>query len=334
MGSRANLVILRDGGMERYYTHRDAQLLDVVLFWGPALALAWIREQSPNEGPWLDIVWAEGGVVIDPVHQTVLWWGGDGLVFDVPEQRVVLALMRQLWQGWEVRWAHEGVADLADAVGAPRADLLATRPPQDSGAPLSPPDDPDGVDTVLSVRRVDHSTAHFPLGAMNIERVLFAQNLLSAADFGGGTHLDLRRHTSFPTGGAVVDVARRTVSFWSAPDVPDAEALVCKQCPGWQVAWHRDRYESQLEAVDGLTFPDIDVAAVLARLRARLVNEDVWVTTPPSPAAGAALIQGGESPLLAHRKRAWAQAVARASSGGVSLSGGPDGPRGGPRSGP
>ena len=70
MGSRANLVILHDGGMERYYTHRDAQLLDVVLFWGPALALAWIREQAPNEGPWLDIVWAEGGVVNEDVWVT------------------------------------------------------------------------------------------------------------------------------------------------------------------------------------------------------------------------------------------------------------------------
>ncbi len=129
MGQRANLIVVGEADYELYYSHWRANMLNRDLFWGPKHALAFIRPQrSRADGAdWLDDVWAEGGALMDPGRCLLLWWGGEDVLHEVPLRRLQLELMANPWQGWDVRWAHEGIADLADHVGVPRAQVLSPR---------------------------------------------------------------------------------------------------------------------------------------------------------------------------------------------------------------
>ena len=60
----------------------------------------------------------------------------------------------------------------------------------------------------------------------------------------------------FPTGGFHVDARSRTVDFWTAHVTAEIRNRVSRRWPDWEVHWHRDAYESQLDLTDGrLRFP-------------------------------------------------------------------------------
>src|SRR5688572_33088903 len=114
MGHRANLIVIDGGQRELYYSHWAANRLDCDLFWGPAIATAFARRQrSEADGAeLLDEVWAEGGAIIDHATRTLCWYGGQRASYDIPYRRVLLRMMRELWPGWTVRWAAQGIFDL------------------------------------------------------------------------------------------------------------------------------------------------------------------------------------------------------------------------------
>jgi len=107
--------------------HADSRSVTLTrdLFWGAEHALAFIRVQRPvDDAGWLDDVWAEGGAVLDLDRKHFLLYGGEDVLNDVPLRRVYLEWLGRVWNGWTVRWACEGIADLADYVGYPRDKVL------------------------------------------------------------------------------------------------------------------------------------------------------------------------------------------------------------------
>ena len=96
MGHRANLIVVRAGGYDLYYSHWAANTLPRDLFWGPAHALAFARAQRPADD-WLDDVWAEGGAVIDPGARVLRLFGGEDLASDVPLRRLYLRLLAAVY---------------------------------------------------------------------------------------------------------------------------------------------------------------------------------------------------------------------------------------------
>src|SRR5206468_1193034 len=130
-------------------------------------AAAFIRCQGPSGGGpswWLDDCDAEGGVVLDMDRRVLLLYGGEDLLFDVPLRRLFLRLLGHVWKGWEVRWAHEGIADLADYVGYPRSEVLTSRArvPQRFRVILSP--DPESTRSLGSARFQSGVIRVYPLG--------------------------------------------------------------------------------------------------------------------------------------------------------------------------
>ena len=91
MGSRANAVVMQNGTCRIHYAHWAAQLMDALMFWGPEHALAEISEWEddveelldPNDAPWLDNVWAEGGCCIDLDARHLILYGGEDIECDL-----------------------------------------------------------------------------------------------------------------------------------------------------------------------------------------------------------------------------------------------------------
>ncbi|MEM6528524.1 MAG: hypothetical protein AAF653_09525, partial [Chloroflexota bacterium] len=105
MGQRATLLIKNGIDYELYYCHWCANRLDWEIFWGPEYTLNFIRGQQPTI-EWLDTVWAEGGVVVDTGNNHLLWFGGEDIYFEIPLRHLYMTLLKQVWKGWTIAWAH------------------------------------------------------------------------------------------------------------------------------------------------------------------------------------------------------------------------------------
>jgi hypothetical protein len=277
MGHRANLIVVRNGRYDLRYSHWAANTLPRDLFWGPEHAVAFTEAQPAAEDDgWLDDVWAEGGSVIDTDRRVFRLFGGEDLQYDVPLRRLYLALLAEVWQGWDVGWAHEGIADLADHVGYPRDRVLIAKPDEGFTPDLRPPQQTDWVDFVGSVRLGDGRQKHFPL-AGDVTDYLLAGPVLAevAAEKPGPDQLSLgERTSSFPNGGFHLDVRSRSLNFWTASDQPGMSARIAARWSGWSVTWLRDRYEFQLDAGGGtLSFPVRTPEDMLLELRKMLLRE-------------------------------------------------------------
>jgi len=277
VGQRANLILVERGRPVVYYTHWRANTLPRDLFWGPRYALPFFRSQRLIEdGTLLDEVWAEGGAVLDEDEKLLLLFGGEDERYEVPLQRTYLRLARHTWDGWQVRWAHEGVAEIADHLGRPRTEVLTAKESRPWDPDLSPPDDKGSINSVGTIRSEDGRLRLYPLGHEGDDLLRAGPRLLHAA---AATPCVDRLHfaewtSSFPTDGFHIDVARRTVGFWTGRDAPGAAARVAAAWPDWTVTWYRDRYEFQLAAVPALTFPAADENDTLSRLRDTLLVEN------------------------------------------------------------
>jgi hypothetical protein len=255
MGQRATLVIVEGGQHRLFYNHWCANRLPDDLFWGPEHALRFIQSQQEVDG-WLDEVWAEGAAVLDLDQRTLLFYGGEDVMYDVPLRRVHLELMRQVWQSWDVRWAGEGIAAIAEYVGYPKDSVLRTEVVMDRPQQIawSPPRQWDWTRTVASIRLVVDQMLFLPLPDFPDDVLFSGPALLDAAGTGGGfERLPLDEWmTTLPRGGFHVDLPSRTLEFWVARPAPDIQARVASRWPGWTVRWRQDAFEFQLDRTGGL----------------------------------------------------------------------------------
>lgn len=259
MGQRANLIIIENHDYFLYYSHWCANTITRDLFWGPEHALAFVRAQREiDESGWLDDVWAEGGAVIDCDNHLLLLFGGEDILYDVPLRRVYLEMLRRVWSPWKIRWAQEGIAEIADYVGYPRAKVLS-KDKSTCADSLSPPEEKDWTDTVGSFRLNGKVLRFLPLAGEVDSYLLAGPELLSHSVYSIGMHnlpLDEWIKDRFPSGGFHVDLDTQSLSYWAAKDMPDIPNRVAAKWRGWNVTWNRDKYERQLDvAASKLRFP-------------------------------------------------------------------------------
>jgi len=276
MGQRANLVIVEKGRYQLFYSHWCANTLPRDLFWGPEYAVAFIRMQREvDESGWLDEVWAEGAAVVDLDRQVLLLFGGESVLNDVPFRRVYLEFLSRVWQGWDVCWAYEGIAAIADYVGQPRTKVLSTRT-EEAVCSLAPPEERSWTDIVASIQWTADQIRLYPLAGDPEAYLLCGPSLLHAPEADCGLEqipLD-EWAEAFPTGGIHIEVPSQTVQFWTARDAPDVMARVGKCWPGWVVGWHKDRFEFQSDRTKGLLrFPSCARASLEKQVTEMLLWE-------------------------------------------------------------
>lgn len=270
MGHRANLVVITEAGTEIYYSHWAGLYLDVDLFWGPQIATAFARSQrSEREGAQLlNDVWCEGGAVIDHTRHTLLWFGGEGARYDIPRRRLHLRLMSRLWPGWTIRWAFEGVADIADYLGIPRERLLVSSLTDSINlSGLDSLQDPRWVLTVISFVR-EGSLRFLGTGTeINLVLPVADKFLATLREVEGGEPV-YRNNVAeeFPNGGMHIDFDARELFWWAAPDTPGTPSQLAALLPDWRITWWRDEYEAHIRKAPGMDLPSPDHAALCGTL--------------------------------------------------------------------
>lgn len=277
MGQRANLILVEGREYQLFYSHWCANTLPRDLFWGPEHALAFIRiQRAVDDSGWLDEVWAEGGAVVDLDRKHFLLYGGEDVLYDVPLRRIYLELLAQVWKGWTVRWAYEGIADLADYVGYPRDRVLSKGDRDSSDDTLTLPEQKDWTDLVASARFGDKTVLLYPLAGDVASYLCSGSKLVDNLHTPNGLPRLLLDEwtTAFPSGGFHLDLPAQRLEFWLARDAPDIGNRVAKAWPGWKTQWHHDRYEMQLECAEGLLrFPFQDRQTLLDSWRMSLLRE-------------------------------------------------------------
>jgi hypothetical protein len=279
VGQRANFVLVEGREYRLFYSHWCANTLPRDLFWGPEHAVVFIRiQRAVDDSGWLDEVWAEGGALLDLDQKQFLLYGGEDVLYDVPLRRIYFEMLGQVWKGWTVRWAHEGIADLADYVGYPRDRVLTKKDQDSTDVTLTPPEQKDWTDLVGSVRFDDVTVRFYPLAgdvAFYLSRGSKLVNNLRPADGVSQLLLDEWK-IEFPSGGFHLDLPAQRLEFWVARDAPDIQNRVETAWPGWETRWHHDHYERQLERTEGLLrFPFPDRQALLDRCREMLLRGQV-----------------------------------------------------------
>ncbi len=127
MGARANFVLIDGDGVRLHYSHWGADSVCSVLVAGPAAASRFIAAQHRCGNPerdWLDDNWADGGATVDHTTRRLVFYG-DQLMWELPAKRAFLALLELTWPGWNVRWAYDGMGDVAAAAGVDRSVVRA-----------------------------------------------------------------------------------------------------------------------------------------------------------------------------------------------------------------
>ena len=287
MGSRANYIIIQNGKRDIYYAHWGAMHVPAVVINGPGETLAYIRGLAPDD-QLLDTTWAEGGILVDTDTQTLLFWGGESIMYDPYRRRVLLPALRIRWHDWAVSWASHGPVDFAVYLGL-EPSSVNNQEAVDRMAPapvaliVNPPEP--GCATVITVKWengniTDHCFLFDPDGVL-----LFGADLLGL--------LREKAPDALPNegapeasigvaGGAYADVAAHSLWVWADSTLNPAYVARIEQAwPGWRVEGHVDGLARQL-VLSGrdpaLVTPPL--AQVIDELVAELADDDDFDPAP------------------------------------------------------
>lgn len=246
MGQRANLILVRNGTYELYYSHWCANTLSSDLFWGPEETLSFIEGQQPTE-EWLDDRWAEGGVIMDIDQKLLLWYGGEDIMYDIPLKRQLFALMQPLWIGWELRWAKAGIVDMAIYLNYPLEQVRSVEYTAELTSLIEPEPKGGFIRTIASIVFPNGDLRIFPLSETFDECLLAGPSFIeSISPASGQQELRVAEWSEdFPDQGFHLDTRLRTLDIWYAGDESDIITHVGKCWPDWTVTDLADHYEVQ-----------------------------------------------------------------------------------------
>lgn len=277
MGQRANLLIIESGQRTLYYDHWCANRLERELFWGPEESARFARQREPvdEDGGWLDEVWCEGAAIVDFDRRVLLFFGGEDILFDARLRNVHLDLLRRQWEGWNVRWAAEGIMSIADELGMPRASFA--RKGDLDPAPFHVIEEYPEYNDVLVTERVADGTFRLGRVAGRAENLLPGPGALESLLESVPLRPRLEWTGAFPVGGVHLDRARRELTTWWADTTDGTRERMEAPWRGWTLHWQFDDFASHLRLCgDALSLPPFDVRemqrGLLDDLEQRLVD--------------------------------------------------------------
>lgn len=270
------MVVLRKGRWTLYYDHWCANRLSTELLWGPALATGFVEQCTPTSGGWLDPVWAEGGCVIDHDASVLLWFGGEDTAYEIPARRATVDLMQRVWDGWQIRWAAGGVAELGGYVGVDASTFL----PPNNPAPLTAHTSDFEPQQVVVIRDAAGSTAAqlegyaeaYLRGESSLPEVLRLHREAST-----------RWHGDFPEGGATIDLVRKSLCCWGTEPISGFAEQLRHAWPGWDTTDLGDRFEDhRADVPEAFGFPTPDIRGARDVILSQLERACHWPARNPA----------------------------------------------------
>ncbi|CAN5230388.1 hypothetical protein BH09ACT8_BH09ACT8_56360 [soil metagenome] len=251
MGNRANIVVVENHDWQLYYSHwAGCRMLDA-LIGGPDSALRYVRSlRHCPKTQWTDPLWADGGALIDLDRRRLLFFGEE-LMVEMPIRRALMAVLAELWPGFDVGWAYDGTVELAGYVGATlREDRWGKRPP------VQLTRDRNSLCHLVSVVDSTGGVRMWPL-RWDVSQAWRGPELLDVLPGRGVKKLALNM---IPEGGVHIDVNTRTVGAWHTADTMGIFQELPQLWPGWQTECWQDRFEEQVARCQGsLRLPPLDL---------------------------------------------------------------------------
>lgn len=271
MGHRANLILVTESSYELYYSHWSLSL-PVDMFWGSEHAINYIKKLERRENNrWLDEVWAEGGALVDPYQKVMILFGGESLDQDILLLNTYLELIQEVWEGWEVRWAYEGILELADYVGFPRAILESESSisPSKLKFSLKAPMNKEWIESIGSIITKDGTLHLYPLEQSANLYLFQGETLLQEVDTQAGLDQFTYAEWSsiFPDSGFHIDIPQKTIHYWSFFGSREMYEKIRFQWPDWTVIRDKENYQQHIAFTQGkLKLPEIDPFKLWSKL--------------------------------------------------------------------
>lgn len=251
MGHRASYAIKEHRQIRYYASHWSAVRVPSQVAWGPEALLATIHWYD-SASSLMNEAWCEGAAGVDFDARELVYFGGEDEATNAGLRQALLALTRRCWVGWTVRWAHDGVADVAEALGLDRNSVTVERPrltqptPERDyfGVPRA-----DEEQTVVTLRG-PHGVRHvgLDLGLNDVEELLaHGPALVARLESFAPVSLPRQRHLG---AGAVIDLSSRSVAYWYSLPERDRAADLAALWPGWKVARIREGAREHRSAAD------------------------------------------------------------------------------------
>lgn len=245
MGQRANLVLTDEKDYQLFYCHWCANSITQNVFWGPQSTIAYIQQQrSVPKTEWLDDVWAEGGVVVDVSQRHMLIYGGEDILWDLPLRRLYMALMDEVWQGWSIEWAHQGIVDMAAYLSLDLALVRSRNWAEDIRVPtFELKDSRHGYLTFGSIRTQDNQLSVYPFRNRLLDFLALGSQLLPRMKaLPLGHEKTIFGENNFPSGGFHIDEQSKRIFYWSIFE-PDHADELRQLWEGWNIESLQDRFE-------------------------------------------------------------------------------------------
>ncbi|MYW00440.1 hypothetical protein [Streptomyces sp. SID3343] len=300
MGDRTTFVIVDDpaAGHELYCSRSDTAGPDLDLLAGPGVVVPFIRSLDRDRASWVPQERYSGAALIDLRRRVLLWFARRGSVVEMRHRPAVFELLRRAWPGWDIRWSHEGVADLRTYLGpALAADLPAVpqRPVRSGPGGIGEPSgavaaseavsgavvpsrivDPGaeqlaGPDPAVTVVTIDTDRC-LVLGGREAHPIAEGPAVLPR--LAGAT--DHGRYSGRAAAGLHIDTTRRRVGWWLLDAQAQAREMA-KHWPTWTVEFWADDWQRHSQVAGArFTPPAIDLGAALDTVHARAVEH--WAT--------------------------------------------------------
>lgn len=280
MSEPAIFGLIRDGEA-RFYADRWAVVfLHREIMYGPDDFEAWVTQLEELD-EWEDECC--GGAVADYDRKKLVWYG-ETQALQVPRVAAIYERMLQAaWPGFEVGFAHEGMRDLAEAVGSdalgewhgeerPETVLEAAGIYGDEDEPEDDEEGSSGGDErVFDEGELRAWVTIVEAGGAIRQRHLdgLPEDLLGASNDALRAIKDLPPAEVPPeavvTEGMWVDEATRSIGVWGAPNLHKRLSGIDQAWEGWAVQWAERGYEQQCEVAGPAGVP-MEEAEALAKL--------------------------------------------------------------------
>ncbi|MFJ5925194.1 hypothetical protein ACIQF6_21570 [Kitasatospora sp. NPDC092948] len=263
MADRANFVVVRESGEHELHLSRfGAAGLDLGLLAGPAAVLAMVEGLSATDW-WLDDVLCQGAALIDLGRKVLLLFAWEGPSTELRLRAATLELLREAWEGWEIRWAYDGNAELRAHLGLD-PELVRDRAAPVVPGPFLEPDDEEFTEPAPMVAVVTVGSGQcFVVAHADDHPIREGLSLLYRLP-------DAPKHEvcrAAARAGLHIDPVRRRIGWWTLGATAEAYEMPTRW-PGWTVEFWQDRWEQHVQAAAG-RFQPPTVEPELARKEVR-----------------------------------------------------------------